>query len=194
MGKKAIILVVDDEKIVRESLRDWLVDVGYRVEVAESGEAALEIIKRKRVKIMLADLVMPGLDGIELMKEASKIAPRIITVIITAYGSIQTAISAIREGAYDYIEKPFCPEKVELLVKHLVTHQDLVEENISLRQKIEDRHLFEGIIAKSPVMLRIFELIKTVAPTTATVMIGEGNGGQGHSSSKSASGQTVHRR
>lgn len=171
MGKRAVILVVDDEKIVRESLRDWLVDVGYRVEVAESGEAALEIIKRKKVKVMLADLVMPGLDGIELMKEASRIAPTIITVIITAYGSIQTAISAIREGAYDYIEKPFCPEKVELLIKNLVAHQDLVEENISLRQKIEDRYLFEGIIAKSPVMLRIFELIKTVAPTTATVMI-----------------------
>lgn len=171
MGKKGIILVVDDEKIVRESLRDWLVDVGYRVEVAASGEAAIEIIKRKKVKVMLADLVMPGLDGIELMKEASRIAPTIITVIITAYGSIQTAISAIREGAYDYIEKPFCPEKVELLIKNLVAHQDLVEENISLRQKIEDRYLFEGIIAKSPVMLRIFELIKTVAPTTATVMI-----------------------
>jgi len=171
MGKKAIILVVDDEKIVRESLRDWLVNVGYRVEVAESGETALEIIKRKKVIIMLADLVMPGLDGIELMKEANRINPRIITVIITAYGSIQTAISAIREGAYDYIEKPFCPEKVELLVKHLVVHQDLVDENISLKQKIEDRYLFEGIIAKSSVMLRIFELIKTVAPTTATVMI-----------------------
>jgi DNA-binding NtrC family response regulator len=171
MGKKTIILVVDDEKIVRESLRDWLVNVGYKVEVAESGEAALRIIRQKKVKIMLADLVMPGLDGIELMKEARKIVPTIITVIVTAYGSIQTAISAIREGAYDYIEKPFCPEKVELLIKNLVAHQDLVEENISLRQKIEDRYLFEGIIAKSPVMLRIFELIKTVAPTIATVLI-----------------------
>jgi DNA-binding NtrC family response regulator len=171
MGKKTVILVVDDEKIVRESLRDWLANVGYKVEIAESGEAALRIIRRKKIKIMLADLVMPGLDGIELMKEARKIVPTLITVIVTAYGSIQTAISAIREGAYDYIEKPFCPEKVELLIKNLVAHQDLVEENISLRRKIEDRYLFEGIIAKSPVMLRIFELIKTVAPTTATVLI-----------------------
>jgi DNA-binding NtrC family response regulator len=171
MGKKTIILVVDDEKIVRESLRDWLVNVGYKVEVAESGEAALGILRRKNIKIMLADLVMPGIDGIELMKEARKIVPMLITVIITAYGSIQTAISAIREGAYDYIEKPFCPEKVELLIKNLVAHQDLVEENISLRRKIEDRYLFEGIIAKSPVMLRIFELIKTIAPTSATVLI-----------------------
>lgn len=171
MGKKTIILVVDDEKIVRESLRDWLVNVGYKVEVAESGEAALGILRQKNIKIMLADLVMPGIDGIELMKKARKIVPTIITVIITAYGSIQTAISAIREGAYDYIEKPFCPEKVELLIKNLVAHQDLVEENISLRRKIEDRYRFEGIIAKSPVMLRIFELIKTIAPTSATVLI-----------------------
>ncbi len=171
MGKKTTILIVDDERIVRESLRDWLGNVGYNVEVAESGEAALEILRRKRVKIMLADLVMPGIDGIELMKEAKKIAPTLITVIITAYGSIQTAISAIREGAYDYIEKPFCPEKVELLIKNLVAHQDLIEENISLRRKIEDKYLFEGIIAKSPVMLKIFELVKTVAPTTATVLI-----------------------
>jgi two-component system response regulator AtoC len=171
MAKKTVILVVDDEKIVRESLQDWLLNVGYKVEIAESGEQALQIIRRKKIKIMLADLVMPGLDGIELMKEARKIVPTLITVIITAYGSIQTAISAIREGAYDYIEKPFCPEKVELLIKNLVAHHDLVEENISLRRKIEDRYLFEGIIAKSPVMLRIFELIKTVAPTTATVLI-----------------------
>ncbi len=171
MGKKTTILIVDDERIVRESLRDWLGNVGYKVEVAESGEAALEILRRKKVKIMLADLVMPGIDGIELMKEARKIAPTLITVIITAYGSIQTAISAIREGAYDYIEKPFCPEKVEVLIKNLVAHQDLIEENISLRRKIEDKYLFEGIIAKSPVMLRIFELVKTVAPTTATVLI-----------------------
>jgi len=105
------------------------------------------------------------------MKEARKIVPTISTVIITAHGTIQTAITAIREGAYDYVEKPFCPEKVELLIKNLIEHQDLIEENISLRRKIEDKYLFEGIIAKSPKMLKIFELIKTIAPTGATVLI-----------------------
>ena len=171
MGKKTRILVVDDERIVRESLRDWLENVGYKVAIAESGEEALRIIKQKKTKIMLADLVMPGMDGIELMKEARKIVPMITTVIITAYGSVQTAISAIKEGAYDYIEKPFCPEKVELLINNLVEYQHLIEENISLRRKIEDRFNFEGIIAKSPKMLKIFELIKTVAPTSATILI-----------------------
>jgi len=171
MRKRTKILVVDDESIVRESLRDWLENVGYKVEIAESGEEALSIVRQKKIKIMLADLVMPGIDGIELMKEARKIVPTISTVIITAYGSIQTAISAIREGAHDYIEKPFCPEKVELLIKNLKEHQDLIEENISLRRRIEDRYNFEGIIAKSHKMLKIFELIKTVAPTSTTLLI-----------------------
>ncbi len=171
MKKRIRILVVDDEDIVRESLRDWLEGVGYKVDIAESADKALRIIKQKKIKIMIADLIMPGMNGIELMKKAREIVPTISTVIITAHGTIQTAITAIREGAYDYVEKPFCPEKVELLLKNLVEHQDLVEENISLRRKIEDRFQFEGIIAKSPKMLRIIELIKTVAPTNATVLL-----------------------
>jgi DNA-binding NtrC family response regulator len=145
--------------------------VGYKVDIAESADKALRIIKQKKTKIMIADLIMPGMNGIELMKKAREIVPTISTVIITAHGTIQTAITAIREGAYDYVEKPFCPEKVELLIKNLVEHQDLVEENISLRRKIEDRFHFEGIIAKSPKMLKIIELIKTVAPANATILI-----------------------
>ena len=171
MKKKTKLLVVDDEDIVRESLRDWLSSVGYKVLTANCGEEALRIIKQKKVRIMIADLIMPGINGIELMKQARAIVPTISTVIITAHGTIQTAITAIREGAYDYIEKPFCPEKVELLIKNLVEHHNLIEENITLRQKIEDRYNFEGIIAKSPKMVKIFELIKTVAPTSATVLI-----------------------
>jgi DNA-binding NtrC family response regulator len=171
MKKRPKILVVDDEDIVRESLRDWLDGVGYKVDIAESADKALRIIKQKKTKIMIADLIMPGMNGIELMKKAREIVPTISTVIITAHGTIQTAITAIREGAYDYVEKPFCPEKVELLIKNLVAHQDLVEENISLRRKIEDRFHFEGIIAKSPKMLKIIELIKTVAPANATILI-----------------------
>ena len=171
MKKRPKILVVDDEDIVRESLRDWLDGVGYKVDIAESADKALRIIKQKKIKIMIADLIMPGMNGIELMKKAREIEPTISTVIITAHGTIQTAITAIREGAYDYVEKPFCPEKVELLIKNLVEHQDLIEENISLRRKIEDRFHFEGIIAKSPKMLKIIELVKTVAPANATILI-----------------------
>jgi two-component system response regulator AtoC len=176
--KKTKLLIVDDEDIVRESLCDWLSSIGYKVLTAKCGEEALRIIKQKKVKIMIADLIMPGMNGIELMKKARTIIPTISAVIITAHGTIQTAIAAIREGAYDYIEKPFCPEKVELLIRNLVEHHTLLEENITLRRKIEDRHSFEGIIAKSPKMIKIFELIKTVAPTSATVLI-TGDSGTG---------------
>ncbi len=171
MSKRTKVLVVDDEDIVRESLRDWLEGVGYDVDTAESGEEALRIIKKKKIKIMIADLIMPGINGIELMNEAKKIVPSIASVIITAHATVQTAITAIREGAHDYIEKPFCPEKVELILEKLVEHQELIEENISLRRQIEDRFLFRGIIAKSPKMLQLIELIKTVAPTNATILV-----------------------
>jgi DNA-binding NtrC family response regulator len=171
MKTKTKLLVVDDEEIVRESLCDWLSSVGYKVLTASCTEEALEIIKHKKVKIMIADLIMPGINGIELMKKAREIVPTISTVIITAHGTIQTAITAIREGAYDFIEKPFCPEKVELIIRNLVEHHNLIEENISLRRKVEDRHGFGSIIAKSPKMMKIFELIKTVAPTNTTILI-----------------------
>jgi len=178
MKKKAKILVVDDETIVRESLRDWLSDVGHQVLTAENGHQALDIIEEKKPSIVIADLVMPGMDGIELLKKAKEISPTIEVIIITAYGSIPTAIAAMREGAYDYIEKPFCPEKAELLIEKLVEHQRLIEENISLHQKLEERYRFENIIAKSPKMQQVIEVIKVVAKSNATVLI-TGDSGTG---------------
>jgi len=178
MKRKAKILIVDDEAIVRESLRDWLNDVGHQVFTAEDGHQALEILERQKPGIVIADLVMPGMDGIELMKRAKDILPDVEVIIITAYGSIPTAISAIREGAYDYIEKPFCPERVELLIEKLVKHQWLIEENHSLQQKLEERYRFEDIIAKSPKMQRVIEVIKVIAKSNATILI-TGDSGTG---------------
>ena len=170
MKKKAKILVVDDEAIIRESLRDWLSDAGHQVLTAENGSQALEIVEKDKPGIAVVDLVMPGMDGIELLKKAKEVSPSIEVIIITAYASIPTAIAAIREGAYDYIEKPFSPERVELLIKKLVEHQRLIEENISLHQKLEKRYRFENIIAKSAKMQQIIELIKVVARSNATVL------------------------
>ena len=103
MKKKVKVLVVDDEAIIRESLRDWLSDVGHQVLTAENGPQALKIIQKEKPGIAIADLVMPEMDGIELMKRAKEILPNLGVIIITAYGSIPTAIAAMREGAYDYI-------------------------------------------------------------------------------------------
>ena len=171
MNKRTRVLVVDDESIIRESLRDWLTGAGYEILTAGSGEEALRLVRQKSVKIMLADLIMPGMDGIELMKEARKIVPTISTVIITAHATVQTAITAMREGAHDYIEKPFCPERVELLLESLLERQELIEENVSLRKRLEARRAADELIARSPKMLSILELVKTVAPSSATVLI-----------------------
>jgi two-component system response regulator AtoC len=169
--KKIKVLVVDDEAIVREALGDWLKDIDYQVFTAENGHKALEVIEKEKPGIMITDLVMPGMDGIELMKRAKAQQPNIEVIIITAYASIPTAITAMKEGAYDYIEKPFCPERAELLVKKLAEHQELIEENLSLRQKLEDRYRFENIIAKSSKMQRVIEVIKVVAKSNATILI-----------------------
>ena len=171
MKKKVKILVVDDEAIVRESLRDWLSDVGHQVLTAENGPQALEVIEKQKPGIAIVDLVMPGMDGIELLRRAKEISPGIEMIIITAYGSIPTAITAMREGAYDYIEKPFCPEKAELLIERLVEHKGLIDENVFLHQKLEERYRFGNIIAKSPKMQQVIEVIKVVAKSSATVLI-----------------------
>jgi len=171
MKKRAKILVADDEAAIRESLSEWLSDVGHDVLTAEDGPQALGIIEKEKPSIVIADLVMPGMDGIELLKKAKEISPGIEVIIITAYGSIPTAITAMKEGAYDYIEKPFCPEKAELLINRLVEHQQLLEENISLHRKLEEQYRFENIIAKSPKMRRVIEIIKVVAMSNATVLI-----------------------
>jgi two-component system response regulator AtoC len=169
--KKVKILVVDDEIVVRESLSDWLKDAGYQVFTAESGCEALEMIEKEKPGIMIADLMMPGMDGIELMKKAREQQPGLEVVIVTAYASIPTAITAMKEGAYDYIEKPFCPERAELLVRKLAEHQELLEENLSLRQRLDDHYRFENIITKSAKMQRVIEVIKVVAKSNATVLV-----------------------
>jgi DNA-binding NtrC family response regulator len=172
------ILVVDDERIVRESLRDWLSDAGYTVHAAAGGQEALEIMESNDVLILVADLKMPGMDGIELMKKARELQPGICTIIMTAYATISTALQAMREGAYDYIEKPFCPEKMENLMANVMERQKLVIENLHLRRELEKRYRLGDLVGKTSEMQRIFDLIRTIAPSTATVLI-QGESGTG---------------
>jgi two-component system response regulator AtoC len=176
--KLAKVLVVDDEAIVRESLQDWLGDAGYQVLTAEDGYQALGIIEQETPSVAIVDLVMPGMDGIELLKKAKEILPSIEIVVITAYASIPTAITAMKQGAYDYIEKPFSAQRVELLVNKVVEHKRLVEENVSLHEKLDERYRFEDIITKSPKMQQVIELVKIVAKSNATVLI-TGDSGTG---------------
>ncbi len=171
MKEKAKILVVDDEATVREAMSEWLREAGHQVFTAENGHQALDLIKREGVEIVLADMVMPGMDGLELLRKIKEISPHIGVLIITAYGSIPAAITAIKEGAWDFIEKPFCPERVESVIQNLAEHQRLLKENISLRQRLKERYRFEDIIAKSHKMQQILEMVQTVAQSNATVLI-----------------------
>lgn len=178
MQKKIKVLVVDDEAIMRDSLHDWLTDAGHEVVTAENAAQALEIIRKEQPSVAVIDLMLPESNGIELLKSARQISPNIQTIIITAYGSVPTAIAAIKEGAYDYIEKPFSPKKVELMIEKMVERQSLLEENLSLRQKLEDKYSFENIVAKSSRMQKIIEMIKIVAKSNAPVLI-SGESGSG---------------
>jgi two-component system, NtrC family, response regulator AtoC len=178
MQKKTKVLVVDDEAIMRDSLHDWLTDAGHDVLTAENTLQALEVIRKEHPGIAVVDLMLPESDGLELLKKARQVSPNIQVIIITAYGSVPTAIAAMKEGAYDYLEKPFSPEKVELMIDKMVERQSLLEENISLRQKLEDKYSFENIVAKSSRMQKIIEMIKIVARSNAPVLV-SGESGSG---------------
>jgi DNA-binding NtrC family response regulator len=171
MTEQPRILIVDDEQIVRESLANWLKEESYQVDAAENGPVALEKIRQAPFQVVLLDLKMPGMDGIQVLTEIKKAFPDIEVIIMTAYGSVNTAVEAIKAGAYDYIVKPFDPEEVALLIKKILEHKNLILENILLRQKLEERYEFEDLIGKGPAMQQVFELIRNVAPTQATVLI-----------------------
>jgi two-component system response regulator AtoC len=171
MSNEVKILVVDDEPIIRDSLRDWLNDEGYEILTAENAIKGLEILEFENPVISIVDLVMPGIDGIEFLRRAKEIQPDIEVIVMTAYASIATAISAIKEGAYDYIEKPFSLERITLLLDKLVDHRKLVQENLSLQEKLDERDKVDDIVTRSPKMRQIIELTRVVANSNATVLI-----------------------
>lgn len=171
-------MIVDDEKIVRESLSSWLSGAGYTVSTAGTAEEALAMIRREPPQVVISDNKLPDFDGVELMRRAHQVFPHLPFVIITAYASVPSAVEAIRDGAYDYIEKPFCPERIELLIKKLLAHLSIVEENIALRKELEKRFQFHDMIGKSAKMQHLFEFAQTVARSNATVLI-RGESGTG---------------
>ena len=171
MTKMPRILVIDDEYAMRESLKDWLSEDGYQVGLAASGPEAIEMVKKSSWEVLLLDLKMPGMDGIETLKNIKEINPEIEVLMMTAYATVDTAVEAMKLGAFDYLVKPFDPDEVELLIKRIVSHKELVLENILLRRKLEERDQFNKIIGKSRAMHDIFDLIARIAPTDSTVLI-----------------------
>ncbi len=172
------ILVVDDEFSVRDSLYNWFKTEGYRVDTAENATEALKKLQESSWDIVLLDIKMPGMDGMELQKHIKKIDNSIVVIIITAYATVDTAVEAMKEGAFDYLSKPIDPDKLSILVRNAVNQKRLLAENIQLRQKVEELSLQDEIIGESPQMKNIMEMVETVAQTDATVLI-RGESGTG---------------
>jgi len=171
MSKKPRILVVDDEAAMRESLKDWLMEDGYNVGSAESGKVALKMARESNWDIVLMDLKMPGMDGIETMIKLKEWLPEAEVLLMTAYATIDTAVQAMKEGAFDYLVKPFDPDEVEIQIKKIIEHKNLLLQNVLLRKKLEEKYHYDEIIGKSDVMQEVFDLISRVAQTDSTVLI-----------------------
>ena len=173
------ILVVDDEEIVRESLGGWLEKDGYTVASAADGPSALERIRADRWSILIVDLKMPGMDGLQVLAEAKKLQPELAVVIMTAYATVDTAVAAMKAGAYDYLVKPFDPEELSLMMQKIVSQQELVRENTVLRQALKKEYRFRDLLSKSPTMQSVFELARTAARSNSTILVlGESGSGK----------------
>ncbi len=170
-GERTKILVVDDEEIVRESLGGWLEKDGYQVECAEDGPSALNRLAAEPRAILVADLKMPGMDGLQLLERAKRLQPDLAVVIMTAYATVDTAVSAMKLGAYDYLMKPFDPEELSLMMQKITAQQALVRENAVLRQALKKEQGFRDLVSKSPAMQAVFERARAAARAASTVLI-----------------------
>ena len=178
MSSKGIIHVIDDEPVIRDVLAQLLTSEGYEVEISASGEEALEKFPSQSFDVILLDLLMPGMDGIEVLRRIKKVDPLAAIIIITAYGSVESAISAMKIGALDYVQKPFKHDDLLLAIEKAVERKHLQNENIRLRDELHKRYGFANIIGKSQAMKSVFELVKAAAPTRSTILL-QGESGTG---------------
>ncbi|NOX38648.1 MAG: sigma-54-dependent Fis family transcriptional regulator [Calditrichaeota bacterium] len=172
------ILVVDDEPSVCDSLRRWFQEEGYTVTTARSAEEALQKMHAGPYDVILLDIKMPGMDGLALQRRIRELDPKAVVIIMTAYASVETAVEALKQGAYDYVTKPFDPDDLSRLVRNALKQKRLADENLQLKEKISELMGVDQIVAESPGMKQVLELVDTVAGTDSTVLI-RGESGTG---------------
>ena len=168
---KENIIVADDEQSMREFLDIMLKKEGYKVSLASNGEEVLKLIDKDIFDLVLMDIRMPKLDGISALKNIKALSPETIVIMITAYASINTAIQAMKDGAYHYITKPFNNEEIKLIIKNALEKGNLQKENLLLKQVVRDRYHFGNIIGQSPKMLGLYNLLEKVSPTKTNILI-----------------------
>ena len=172
------ILIVDDEANIRSALAKLLSKLGHSAKTAASVHEALHLLRTERFQIVISDLRMPGEDGLHLLQEIKGIDPMIDVIMMTAYGTIETAVEAMRQGAYDYIEKPINQERLPILLSRVLEKQALTEDNLRLRKVLSVREEYGNLIGKSSKIAGLYAFIEMLAPTPATVLI-QGESGVG---------------
>src|SRR5215210_4490882 len=172
MRRTGSILVIDDEEIMREILEALLTREGYHVRLASSGAEGLELAKSIPFDAAIVDVMMPGMDGLTTLDELKKVDDDLPVLMITAFASVETAISAMKHGAFDYVTKPFKNDEVLVVVRNAVERRRLVAENTALKQNLQAQYQkFAGIIGRSPRMKQVFDLIIQAAPSRSTILI-----------------------
>jgi DNA-binding NtrC family response regulator len=171
MSTQPSILVVDDEEIMRDVITTLLEGESYRVISSATGEEGVEKVKEEAPDLVLLDLMLPSMSGLEALEEIIRIDPDIVVVMISAYASIETAVEATKSGAFDFVTKPFKNEELLLVVKNGLKKRSLVIENRRLKKTLKERHYFNNIVGKSEPMQQVFDLITQVAPRRSTVLI-----------------------
>jgi two-component system, NtrC family, response regulator PilR len=167
----ARILIVDDERSMRELLAIVLRREGHEVRLAENGRTAIEALEREPVDLLISDIKMPDLSGVEVLRAAKRIDPDIIGIMITAFATTESAVEALRMGAYDYLAKPFEVDELKIVVRNALERKHLRQENVLLKRALGVTHQFSNIVGRSEAMLAVFKLIETVAPTNSTILI-----------------------
>jgi DNA-binding NtrC family response regulator len=171
MERKVSILIVDDEESVRDSLHGWFVDDGYETDCAESAKEALSKLERKDYDIILADIKMPGMDGIEMHKRIKAIKPDPLVIFMTAFASVDTAITALKNGAFDYVTKPFDPDDLSHLIRNASAQVRLKEENETLKTKLSDLQEIDDFVGESEAIKKVLRDIQNVASSNSSVII-----------------------
>jgi DNA-binding NtrC family response regulator len=169
--RSSTVLLIDDEPLMRLSMVDALSAVGYDVRAAATGQEGLQLVQKQSFDIVISDLRLPGADGLEILQMCKQRHPRTEVIMITAHGSVDTAVEAMKLGAYDYITKPFQMEELLLITDRVSKVLALREENVSLRQELEGKFSFEGILGRNERMREVLEKVKLVAATDSTVLI-----------------------
>ncbi len=178
MLRPSRVMVVDDDTETLALLREVVTKEGYEVVTAEDAESAMRQLGEFQPDLVITDIHMPGMDGLALLAAVREKAPDILVILLTAYGSLKTAVDSIKAGAFDYLSKPFVVEDIRLVVRRAIEHKKLVGENRSLREQLRERYRFDNLVGSSPGMVEVYKLVARVAGSDSTVLI-QGESGTG---------------